>query len=57
MAKKVIHKNPHLKKEDDRLERVARSAATSAGIEGIKISVKETRRMAEEVAKKSALRK
>jgi hypothetical protein len=58
MPEKIIHTNTHLKNPKDRLERVARSAAVSAGIENIEISLKETREMAKKnKSQGSALRK
>lgn len=57
MAKKVIDTNPHLKTRKDRIERVARSQASSAKIEGIRVSYHATKKMAEKVARKSVRRK
>ena len=57
MARKVIHTNPHLKTREDRVDRVARSQAVSAKIEGIKVSYQTTKKMAEKAARKSVRRK
>lgn len=57
MARKVIHTNPHLKTREDRVDRVARSQAASAKIEGIKVSYQTTKKMAEKAARKSVRRK
>lgn len=57
MARKVIDTNPHLKTKKDRIERVARSQAVSANIEGINISYRDTKKMAEKATRKSARRK